>query len=76
MAYYAKFGPDSGPLRSRAGYCGIGVLQSRESHTLIGVALAAGQDQNGLALWRLTIDTIDLPGLYVVVDREFRPAHQ
>jgi hypothetical protein len=73
MTYYTNVGPRSGPLLSRAGYCAIGVLPFRESPTLIGVALAVGQDEDGLALWRLTIDTIELPVLYVVIDREFRP---
>jgi hypothetical protein len=74
MAYYTNVGPQSGPLLSSAGYFAIGVVQARQAHTAIGTALVAGKDENGLALWRLTIDTIDLPGLWVVVDREFRPA--
>jgi hypothetical protein len=74
MAYYANLGPLSGPLLCSAGYFAIKVLQARKIHTPVGEALVAGHDQNGLALWRLTIDSIDLPGLYVVVDREFRPA--
>jgi hypothetical protein len=74
MSYYTNAGPLSGPLRANVGYFGIGVSQSPGTCTPIGAALVAGQDQNGLALWRLTIDTTDLPGLYVVIDREFRPA--
>jgi hypothetical protein len=74
MAYYTNVGPLSGPLLSSAGYFAIGVLQARQVHTPIGTALVAGQDQAGLALWRLTIDQVELPGLWVVVDREFRPA--
>jgi hypothetical protein len=73
MALYTKFGPLSGPLRSGAGYCAFGVFTDREARAPIGLAVAAEQDWHGLALWRLTIDTIDLPGLYVVIDREFRP---
>lgn len=73
MAYFANSGPFTGPLRSASGYYAIGVLQARETRTPIGVALAAGQDPNGQALWRLSIETIDLPGLYVVIDRQFRP---
>jgi hypothetical protein len=76
MAGYAKFGPLSGPLRSDAGYCGIGVYPDRRGRTPIGTALVAGQDEDGRALWRLTIDTIELPGSWVVVDREFRPARE
>jgi len=73
MAYYTNVGPLSGPLHSRAGYLAIGVLQARKANTTIGTAVMAGKDDGGLALWRLTVDTFDLPGLWVVVDREFRP---
>ena len=74
MTYYTNVGPLSGPLLSRACYCGIGVFQSREARTPIGEALIAGQDEDGRSLWRLTIDHVELPGLYLVIDREFRPA--
>jgi hypothetical protein len=74
MAYYTNAGPLSGPLLSSAGYFAIGVLPARQAHTPIGTAQVAGKDENGLAHWQLTIDTIELPGLWVVVDREFRPA--
>jgi hypothetical protein len=74
MAYHTNVGPPAGSLRSDTHYYAIGVLQSRETRTPIGVALVAGQDQDGRALWRLTIDTSELPGLYVVIDRQFRPA--
>ena len=73
MAYYTNAGPLSGPLPHRAGYFAIGVFQDRASRTPIGVALVMGEDQDGVALWRLTIDEFELPGLYVAVDREFRP---
>jgi hypothetical protein len=76
MAYYTNVGPLSGPLVSRAGYFAIVVLPARQSRTPIGQALAAGQDNDGLALWRLTVETIELPGLWVVVDREFRHTGQ
>jgi hypothetical protein len=74
MTYYTNVGPLSGPLTSRAGYFAIGVFQARETRTPIGVALVAGQREDGLALWRLAIDEVDLPGLYVVINREFWPA--
>ncbi len=73
MAYYTNVGPLSGPLLASAGYYAIGVLQAPQCHTPIGTALAAGKDANGLALWRLTIDQMELTGLYVAIDREFRP---
>jgi hypothetical protein len=78
MALYTDVGPLSGPLLSGTGYLAIRVLHARRAPTPIGAALLAGQgrDAEGRALWRLTIDTIDLPGFWVVVDREFRPARR
>jgi hypothetical protein len=74
MVYYTNVGPLSGPLLSSAGYIAIGVLPARQAQTPIGTALVAGRDEDGRALWRLTIDPIELAGLWVVVDRGFRPA--
>jgi hypothetical protein len=74
LADYAIFGPPSGPLPSSAGYLDINVVQAREIRTPVGEATVAGQDRLGRALWRLTIDTIEVLGLFVVIDREFRPA--
>jgi hypothetical protein len=48
-------------------------MLAREIRTPVGEALVAGQDRVGRALWRLIIDTVELPGLCVVVDRGFRP---
>jgi hypothetical protein len=40
----------------------------------IDMALRVGRDDAGRALWALTVDGDDLPGRWVVVDREFQPA--
>jgi hypothetical protein len=74
MAYHTNVGPPSGPLLSRAGCVAIGVFQAPRVHTPIGEALLSGHDPGGRALWRLTFGHIELPGLFVVIDREFRPA--
>jgi hypothetical protein len=74
MAYHTNVGPLTGPLLASAGYFAIGVLSAPQAHTPIGTALVTGQDQEGLARWRVTIDEIELPGLWVVIDREFRPS--
>jgi hypothetical protein len=39
----------------------------------IGIASCIGWDTAGLAVWRLTVDGDDVPGRWVIVDREFRP---
>jgi hypothetical protein len=76
MALYTDVGPLSGPRLSGTGYLAIRVLHARRAPTPIGAALRAGQGRGaeGRVLWRLTIDTIELPGFWVVVDRAFRPA--
>lgn len=40
----------------------------------IGMALGAGRTDDGLKLWKLIIDGAELPGRFVIIDREFRPA--
>jgi hypothetical protein len=43
-------------------------------HMPIGAAEPIGRTPSGLATWKLTIDDADVPGLFVIVDREFVPA--
>jgi hypothetical protein len=74
MAYHTNVGPISGPLHNKHRYIAIGVFQAREIRSPIGLAMADGQGQDGLILWRLTINEAELPGRWVVVDRGFRPA--
>jgi hypothetical protein len=74
MPYYTNVGPLTRPLLYSAGHLAIRVLRCREGRTPIGEALVEGRDRDGLALWRLTVDALKLPGVYVVIDREFRPA--
>jgi hypothetical protein len=52
----------------------VGVLQALDDHMPIGMALGRGPDGAGVARWRLTVNGSELPGLWVVIDREFRPA--
>jgi hypothetical protein len=39
----------------------------------VGMACCTGWDPAGLAVWRLTVEGDDVPGRWVIVDREFRP---
>jgi len=39
----------------------------------IGEAHCLTWDQNGLAVWTLRIGKQEIPGRWVIVDREFRP---
>jgi hypothetical protein len=75
MPYYATVGPLKGPLRYRDRPPGsIGVLGSPDNHTPIGMASCRGWDDQGRAVWTLTVRGQLLEGRWVIIDREFRPA--
>jgi hypothetical protein len=77
--YFTTFGPERGPIFWKDGYGAIGVVSTLEPETLrermpIGMALGGAWDDQGRATWRLIVGKVELLGLWVVVDREFRPA--
>ena len=72
--YFTNIGPRSGPILWRHGHDAVGVLQARDNYTPIGMALGTGWDDEGRLLYRLIVHGADVPGRWVVVDREFRPA--
>ena len=74
MAYFANTGPARGPYLWKDANAAIGVLKARDKLMPIGMATSTGPDGAGLALWRLTIGGVEQPGLWRVVDREFRSA--
>jgi hypothetical protein len=77
MAYYfADSGPKSGPILYRHGHGAIGVPEARDVHTPIGMALEAGWGEGGVALWKLIVRGVEVPGRWIVVGREFRPAQE
>jgi hypothetical protein len=51
----------------------IGVLESPTNHLPVGIAMAGGWTEDGLAVWQLTVQGVAVPGRWVIVDREFRP---
>jgi hypothetical protein len=73
MAYYADVGPQAGPILWRDGHHAIGVLESRDADIPVGRALGCGFGPGGVALWRLTVHRVDVPGKWFVVSREFWP---
>jgi hypothetical protein len=73
MTNYTNIGPKSGPIMWWAGYYAIVVLEARGGGQ-VGEALCIEQAPTGEVLWRLTVRGAAVPGLFVVVDREFRPA--
>jgi hypothetical protein len=38
----------------------------------IGMAAAIGRTEGGLGVWRLLVHGADVPGQFIIVDREFR----
>jgi hypothetical protein len=73
MSYFANIGPRSGPILGRHHLVAIGVLQAPEDDSPIGVALAVGRGDDEVEVWELTVRGVELPGRWVVVNREFRP---
>jgi hypothetical protein len=71
--YYANFGPARGPLIYNDALIAIRVTK-RRGRAMIGMALCVGADGEGRAVWQLSIPRAELPGRWVVIDREFRRA--
>jgi hypothetical protein len=65
----------SGPIRSGQFPFDIIVVGAPDSGA-IGMAFGTGRTNDGLARWRLTVHGIDVPGQWVIVDREFRPVKE
>ena len=72
--YYTDAGPESGTLSHADAPSPIPVRTARDGGAVVGSAKCVGWLRDGEALWRLRIDRAELPGLWVVADREFRPA--
>ena len=73
-AYYASIGPRRGPLIYNEALLALQVTRTWRGRGTIGAALCVGRDETGVALWELAIGKVEVPGPWVVVDREFRPA--
>ena len=75
MRYFTNVGPERGPVVYGTVPGAIGVLEALDKPMPIGMALRVGRDDASRALWTLSVDgNEDLPGRWVVVDREFQPA--
>jgi hypothetical protein len=49
----------------------MGVLQPRDNHLPIGMALQVGRTERGLAAWSLYVHGADVAGGRVIADRRF-----
>jgi hypothetical protein len=61
---------DSGPIPS--GLCPFDIVVLAPDDGVIGMAFGAGRTDDGLALWQLVVHGADVPGRWVIVNREFR----
>jgi hypothetical protein len=66
----------SGPVRYGRFPGSIGILGAPDQPMPIGIASCTGWDSDGLAVWRLTIHGVDVPGQWLIIDREFRPVKE
>jgi hypothetical protein len=73
VRYFTSFGPQSGALSDSAALGAIAVLETPDGTTPIGVAMCVGPNVRGRAVWMLNVHGKDVPGRWVVVDREFVP---
>jgi hypothetical protein len=71
--YFANAGPVRGPFLHQDAAAAIGVLRAPDKPP-IGMAKNVGPDGAGVAAWRLSIGDAEVAGLWIVIDREFRPA--
>jgi hypothetical protein len=73
--FFSEVGPQFGPfLRRNVNGKVISVIGSPAPGTSIGRARPCGWDAEGAQLWKLTVHGEELPGRWIVLDREFRPA--
>jgi len=76
MAYFANMGPQSGPILGRHRLVAIGVFDAPDDPMPVGMALAGGRGDDEVEVWELTVRGVELPGEWVVVDREFHPVQE
>ena len=71
--YFTNIGPTAGPIRHdeiEFGHRGDGRTRF---HRPIGEAFRAGRIADGLAVFQLRVDKVELSGLYICIGRRFVP---
>jgi hypothetical protein len=63
----------AGPVRHGQIPGSIGVLEAPDKPMPVGMADCTGWDPAGLTVWSLTAEGAEVPGRWIIVDREFRP---
>jgi len=73
MTRYFAHISQKGPVRYGDVPGSIGVLEAPAKPMPIGEAHCLTWDEKGLAVWTLRIGKEEIPGRWVIVDREFKP---
>jgi hypothetical protein len=73
MIHYFAHISAAGPIRYGQFPFSIGVLEARDKPMPIGMAPEVNRTEDGLALWKPTVHGVEVPGRWVIVDREFKP---
>ena len=73
QAYFAHIS-QRGSVRYGDVPASIGVLEALDKFMPIGEASCRTHDENGLAVWTLRIGKQEIPGRWVIIDREFGPS--
>ena len=73
MRFFATAGPLVGPVRHDDTTRTIDVFEALDAIMPVGIAVRAGRNAEGVAVWRLTVHGDDVPGRWVIIDHEFRP---
>jgi hypothetical protein len=74
MTRYFAHVSTHGPVKYGQVPSAIGVLEAPDKFMPIGEASCRTWYENGLAVWTLRIGGKEVPGRWVIVDREFKPA--
>ena len=72
MRYFAHIS-HKGKIRYGEVPGSIGILEAPDTFMPIGEASCRTWNEDGLAVWTLRIGKEQLPGRWVIIDREFRP---
>jgi hypothetical protein len=72
IRYYTNVGPVQGPAFDRRVPPTIDVLEAPDDAEPIGTALCLGVGAQGFAIWGLIVQRVEVPGRWVLIDREFR----
>jgi hypothetical protein len=72
MRYNTNVGPVQGPALDRHVPPTIDVLKAPGNAQPIGTALCVGVGAQGIAIWGLIVQGDEVPGRWVLIDREFR----